>query len=81
MVISLTERKVRAYVPYMGSYLYIDEFGRVLEINSQMSSALPVVTGLKFDTFMLGEKINAENNEISVALNAFEVKTIRIKVR
>ena len=25
MVISLTERKVRAYVPYMGSYLYIDE--------------------------------------------------------
>ena len=27
MVISLTERKVRAYVPYMGSYLYIDEEG------------------------------------------------------
>ena len=27
------------------------------------------------------ENVNAENNEISVALNAFEVKTIKIKVR
>jgi alpha-mannosidase len=27
------------------------------------------------------ENVNAENNEIAVALNAFEVKTIKIKVR
>ena len=85
--IDIVERKVRGYVPYMGSYLYIDEFGRVLEINSQMSSALPVVTGLKFDTFMLGEKINAENNEafdimvnIAQLMNKYELLDSVVKI-
>ncbi len=85
--IDITERKVRGYVPYMGSYLYIDEYGRVLEINSQMSSALPVVEGLKFDTFVLGEKINAENKEafdimvtIAQLMNKYELLDIVVKI-
>lgn len=32
MKITIKERKARGYVPYMGSYLYIDEEGRVLEV-------------------------------------------------
>ena len=85
--IDITERKVRGYVPYMGSYLYIDEYGRVLEINSQMSSALPVVYGLKFDTFVLGDKINAENKEafdimvtIAQLMNKYELLDIVVKI-
>lgn len=46
MVISLTERKVRAYVPYMGSYLYIDEEGRVLDVQNVYTEGLPLVKGL-----------------------------------
>ena len=85
--IDIKERKVRGYVPYMGSYLYIDEYGRVLEINSEMSSALPVVEGLKFDTFSLGEKINAENKEafeimvnIAQLMNKYELLDIVVKI-
>ncbi|MCI1931092.1 MAG: FtsQ-type POTRA domain-containing protein [Clostridia bacterium] len=61
--LTITERKVRGYVPYMGSYLYIDENGRVLEVNSKKNNKLPVVDGLKFKGFVLGEKIDADNKD------------------
>ncbi|MDD3570688.1 MAG: FtsQ-type POTRA domain-containing protein [Lachnospiraceae bacterium] len=61
--IEINERKVRGYVPYMDSYLYIDEYGRVLEIKGSFTDPLPVVTGLKFSSFQLGEKIEAENKD------------------
>lgn len=61
--IEINERKVRGYVPYMDSYLYIDEYGRVLEIKGSFTDPLPVVTGLKFNSFQLGEEIEAENKD------------------
>ena len=61
--IDVTERKVRGYIPYMGSYLYIDENCRVLEINGAFTQPLPVVKGLVFDQFTLGEVIETENSE------------------
>ncbi len=61
--IVVNERRVRGYVPYMGSYLYIDEQGRVLEINPAATEPLPVVTGLDFNSFTLGDKINCNNPE------------------
>lgn len=63
MVISLTERKVRAYVPYMGSYLYIDEEGRVLDVQSVYTEGLPLVKGLVFSGFQIGEVLQVENQE------------------
>ncbi|WMI80281.1 cell division protein FtsQ/DivIB [Anaerotignum sp. MB30-C6] len=63
MVIQIKERKVRGYVPYMGAYLYIDEEGRVLETQNAFHEALPVVRGLKFDSFILGEVLPAENKD------------------
>lgn len=62
--ITINERRVRGYIPYMGSYLYIDEFGRVLEINSAVTEPLPVVTGLEFSSFTLGERIDCDNSEV-----------------
>ena len=58
--INIEERKVRGYVPYAGSYLYIDEYGRVLD---ETKKTLPVVYGLKFDQFRLGELLDAKNKE------------------
>ena len=63
MVISLKERKVRAYVPYMGSYLYIDEEGRVLDIADTYEPGLPLVKGLRFTEFHKGGIIQVENPE------------------
>ncbi|MBR5123375.1 MAG: FtsQ-type POTRA domain-containing protein, partial [Anaerotignum sp.] len=39
IVIEVKERKVRGYVPYMGSYLYIDEAGRVLDVQEACHDA------------------------------------------
>lgn len=61
--ININERKVRGYVPYAGSYLYIDEYGRVLDVQDETKKALPVVYGLKFDQFQLGELLDAKNKE------------------
>lgn len=70
MVISVTERKVRGYVPYMGSYLYIDEAGRVLDVQDACHEALPMVKGLIFGSFTKGEVIPVENPEaLDVVLN------------
>ena len=63
IIIEVKERKVRGYVPYMGSYLYIDETGRVLDVQEAAREALPVVKGLAFGSFTLGEIIPVENPE------------------
>ncbi len=61
--IEINERKVRGYVPYAGSYLYIDEYGRVLDIQNETKKVLPVVRGLDFDQFQLGELLEVKNKE------------------
>jgi cell division septal protein FtsQ len=61
LVINVTEYKVRGYIPYMNSYLYIDEEGRVLDSRRDMISQLPIVTGLSFDGFTLGEVLETDN--------------------
>ncbi len=63
MVITIEERKVRGYVPYMGAYLYIDEEGRVLEVADSCKETLPVVQGLVFDSFTEGEILPVKNPE------------------
>ena len=87
IAITIDERKVRGYVPYMGSYLYIDEEGRVLEVSSEMNRALPVVYGLNFSSFTLGEKIEAENKEafdimvnIAYLMSKYELLDMVVKI-
>lgn len=63
MVIRVDERKVRGYVPYMGAYLYIDDAGRVLDVQDACHESLPLVRGLLFDRFTKGEVIPVQNPE------------------
>ena len=58
IVIDVIERKVRGYVPYMGAYLYIDEAGRVLDVQDACREALPLVKGLSFGSFTKGEALD-----------------------
>lgn len=65
--IKIKERKVVGYVPYVGTYLYIDKDGRVLETSSTYKDNLPVVQGLEFDHFEIGEIIPVKNkNSLNV---------------
>ncbi|MEA4815610.1 MAG: FtsQ-type POTRA domain-containing protein [Lachnospiraceae bacterium] len=61
--LEIKERKVRGYVPFMGSYLYIDEYGRVLETSSYYTKPLPLVNGLEFAEFRIGELLPVTNTE------------------
>lgn len=64
VVIDIIEREVIAYVPYVGSYLNIDEEGMILEINPAIKKPeLPIVRGMKFETFKVGEFLNIEDKE------------------
>lgn len=61
VVVDLNEYKLRGYVPYMGSYLYINEDGLILDIQKTTTKQLPVVEGLNFDSFTVGEVLKVDN--------------------
>ena len=87
MVITVKERKVRGYVHYMGAYLYIDEEGRVLEVQKSCKEALPVVNGLQFSSFTEGEILPVENPDalevvlqISQLMEKYELLDLVVEV-
>ena len=56
LYVSLWERRLAAYVQHTpGSYLYLDDTGRVLEVRSYRAFPLPLLEGLQFTRFQLGE--------------------------
>jgi hypothetical protein len=62
--ITVRERRLVAYVEHIpGSFLFIDEVGRVLEVRSFFTEPLPLVTGLSFPSFQLGERLDVPNRE------------------
>lgn len=61
VVVSLNEYKLRGYVPYMGSYLFINENGLILDIQKNITKQCPVVEGLNFDSFTVGEILAVDN--------------------
>lgn len=62
--IDIIEREPMVLAPYVGSYLYIDEDGIVVEINSSIKGLqLPLIKGLKYNTFKLGEELKVEDKQ------------------
>ncbi len=61
IAVDLEEYKMRGYVPYMGSYLYIDGDGLVLDVQKEIKRQLPVVEGLKFNDFTVGKILKVDN--------------------
>ena len=56
VVVSISERRLTAYVEHMpGSFLFLDDYGRVLEVRTYFFEPLPVLEGLYFTRFRLGE--------------------------
>ena len=57
--IEVRERRLSAYIRHLpGAYLYIDDFGRVLEIRSYMTEPLPILEGLRIGRIQLGELLD-----------------------
>jgi len=60
--VKIKERILSGYVEYQtGTYLYVDDTGRVLEAQSSFAQKLPVITGLKFTSYKVGERLVTDN--------------------
>ncbi len=67
--VAITQRKPIGYVPFSGTYLSIDKTGQVIDqTQSQEVHNLPIIEGLKFDKFVLGEKLEVENEDIIIGI-------------
>lgn len=87
LVVNITEYKVRGYISYLGEYLYIDDEGRVLDIQPSFTKQLPVVEGLKFNDFTLGQVLKVDNPstfnsmvELSKLFSKYELLTDVVRV-
>jgi len=59
LYVQVRERRIAAYIEHTpGMFLYIDEHGRVLEIRSFTTWPLPMIEGLNFTHFALGEVLD-----------------------
>lgn len=62
--LDIIEREAIAAIPYLGSFLNIDEEALIVEVTGLSQGAgIPVVEGLSFDDFKTGEEIIVENKE------------------
>ena len=63
VVIALVEREALGYVPFMGTYLCLDEMGQVIEQTSNDRVALPIIQGLEFAEFKIGDTLPVQNED------------------
>ena len=61
LYVTVFERRPSAYIEHLGSFLYLDEMGRVLEVRPYMDDPLPLLEGLRFSRFQLGEILETYN--------------------
>jgi len=63
LYVTIHERRLTAYVEHMpGSFLFLDDQGRVLEVNTYKAESFPVLEGLDFTRFRLGEVLEVSDN-------------------
>lgn len=62
LYVTVLERRFSSYVEHTpGNILVLDDNGRVLAVRSAMSEPLPVVEGLQFTRWQLGEILEVQN--------------------
>lgn len=67
--ITLSERTPVFYIKYMdNTFLLIDEKGRVLSVSETSERNLPFVSGLQYDTFILGKELKLDNSVLEIAV-------------
>ncbi len=62
--IRVYEKSLAGYIEYLGQYMYFDKDGTVVEVSSQTTAGIPLVTGLKFDSVVLNEPLPVEDAEV-----------------
>jgi len=55
------EKTPLGYVDYMGSYMYFDKDGTIIESSGEKLDGVPEVTGLQFGSIVLGQKLKTDS--------------------
>lgn len=62
--LDLVEREAVALIPYLGSYLSIDEEAMIIEVDGiSEKTSVPIVEGFAFNDFKIGEVLRIDSNE------------------
>ena len=56
--VHIEERRLAAYVEHLGFFLYLDDFGRVVDIRGYTQEPRPTLVGLSIRSFQLGELLD-----------------------
>jgi len=62
--IRVYEKSIVGYVTYMGTNLYFDKDGIVVESSSELKEGIPRISGLEFSSLALYQKLAVEDDEI-----------------
>lgn len=62
ITVTVYEKPVVGYVKYMGSNMYFDKDGLVVESTNQFFADVPEIVGIKFDSIVLNQKLLVEDD-------------------
>lgn len=62
--IIVKEKDINGYIPFMSKYLCIDKNGYVIDYTDNLFSNIPIIEGIEIDEFVVGERINVNENII-----------------
>ena len=62
--LDLIEREAKAIIPYLGSYLNIDDEALIISVSGLDEKVdIPIIEGFSFNDFKIGEAIDIDNKE------------------
>ena len=60
--VTVYEKRVIGYIEYMGSNMYFDQDGTIVESSSEKREGVPLITGLQFDYIVLYKPLPVEDD-------------------
>lgn len=74
VILHVYDKTISGCIKYMGQYVYFDKEGRVLESLPRRRKDVPVVTGIKFGDFSIGEKFKVDDGtQFNVIMNVSQL--------
>ncbi|QUI23209.1 FtsQ-type POTRA domain-containing protein [Vallitalea pronyensis] len=77
----VNEKSVISYIPYMGKYLCLDKDGRVIDYTNDVQPEIPIVRGLSFDHFVIGDKLFHNREDIFDAILEISHKMVKFDLK
>lgn len=88
VVIRVYEKTISGCIKYMGQYIYFDKDGVVLQSMGRHRKGIPIVTGIDFGNFTIGEKFDVEDEglfssimNVSQLISHYKVSVQRIHIK